>query len=72
MTQPILGSLAWMNQSMRTVNAVNDVRIKQTNMIGLTNNSATHGFLILTDNNGIVLTTKMPTRTVVNKLVRWI
>lgn len=68
--QPILGSVEWMNQSMRTVNPVYDAKpIK--NFAALTSTYTPFTNHLLTDNNGVVLTNKLITYTIKNHLVRW-
>lgn len=68
--QPILGSVEWMNQSMRTVHPVYDSKPKK-NFSALTATYTPIANHALTDNNGVVLTNKPVTYTLINHLVRW-
>lgn len=68
--QPILGSVEWMNQSMRTVHPVYDAKPKK-NFSALTSTYTPFANHFLTDNNGVVLTNKLIAYTIVDHLVRW-
>lgn len=67
--QPVLGSLAWMNYTMRSVHPVYDgSQLAQAGFI-LASDS---GITLTADDGTTVLTTEDFSQTVIGQLVRWI